>query len=324
MEHFSYNEGLGISVLARDNPSQLIQLGLAGIRQPRFGGWRLIELFEEFGFPLTVLLNTECYEHCPELVAAFRSRGDEIVAHGRTNAENQNGMSPEAERSLIAEATAAIARYEGRSPRGWMSPGANPSERTEDLLAEAGYAYTLDWPLDDQPVWMKTAGGDLLSVPYPQEINDVPLIVSHHGSGAYADAAIDNFDEMLTQSARQPLACGITIHTFIVGQPFRIRQFRRALSTWPNTATRSGPRRPARSHRNTCRRSNPAPPPETEERETMKTNGANGAARTRVALAGLGVIGIGVAKALDKGLTAWNWPRLQPTTRERPLSGSAT
>jgi len=31
----------------------------------RVGGWRLLELFEEFGLPLSVLLNTACYDHCP-------------------------------------------------------------------------------------------------------------------------------------------------------------------------------------------------------------------------------------------------------------------
>jgi allantoinase len=111
-----------------------------------------------------------------------------------------------------------------------MSPGAHPSALTEDLLAEAGYRYTLDWPMDDQPVWMKTRSGPLLSVPYPHEVNDVPMVVLHHGtSTAFADMAIDQFDEMLAQADRQPLALGITIHSFIVGQPFWLRQFRRVL-----------------------------------------------------------------------------------------------
>ena len=63
-----------------------------------------------------------------------------------------------------------------------MSPGANPSAVTEDLLAETGFAYTLDWPMDDQPTWLRTRGGPLLSVPYPHEVNDVPMIVLHHGT----------------------------------------------------------------------------------------------------------------------------------------------
>ena len=229
IEHYAFNEGL-------------VEKLVPGIPEPdvlntswreygnRVGGWRLLELFEEFGLPLSVLLNTACYDHCPELIAAVRARGDEIVAHGRTNSENANGMSEAEERALIAEVTAAIKKHEGKPPGGWMSPGAHPSALTEDLLVEAGYRYTLDWPMDDQPVWMKARSGPLLSVPYPHEVNDVPMVVLHHGtSTAFADMAVDQFDEMLAQSHRQPLALGITIHSFIVGQPFRLRQFRRVL-----------------------------------------------------------------------------------------------
>ena len=41
---------------------------------------------------------------------------------------------------------------------------------------------------------------------------------------------IDNLDEMVEQSEQQPLVCGITVHSFIVGQPFRLRHFRAAVS----------------------------------------------------------------------------------------------
>jgi hypothetical protein len=111
-----------------------------------------------------------------------------------------------------------------------MSPGANPSAVTEDLLAEHGFRYTLDWPMDDQPTWMRTRGGPLLSVPYPHEVNDVPMIVLHHGtSDAFAEMVIDNLDELVERSADQPLVCGIVTHSFIVGQPFRLRRFRAAV-----------------------------------------------------------------------------------------------
>ncbi len=229
VEHFAYGSGLGLPYSPGLQHPNSYNWGWREYGN-RVGGWRLKELFDEVGLPLSVLLNTECYHHCPDLVAAFRERGDEIVAHGRTNSEHQNGMAIDDERRLIAEATEAIRIREGRPPAGWMSPGAHPSANTEDLLAEAGYRYTLDWPIDDQPVWMKTAHGPLLSVPYPHEVNDVPMIVLHDGTGrAFAEMAIDNFDELRHQSQKQPLAYGITIHTFIVGQPFRTNRFRRVL-----------------------------------------------------------------------------------------------
>ncbi len=30
--------------------------------------------------------------------------------------------------------------------------------------------------MDDQPVWIRTRRGHILSVPYPHEVNDIPMI----------------------------------------------------------------------------------------------------------------------------------------------------
>ena len=114
----------------------------------------------------------------PNSIAAFRARGDEIVAHGRTNSERQGAMSEAEEAAVIAEVTARIAAEEGKPPSGWLGPWISQSAVTPDLLAEAGYAYGLDWAMDEQPVYLRTRGGGrLLAVPYPQELNDIPMIV---------------------------------------------------------------------------------------------------------------------------------------------------
>jgi hypothetical protein len=232
IEHFSYGAGgLGLSYspgLPHPNTYNWAWREYGN----RVGGWRLLTLLEQHGVPPTVLLNTECYEHCPQLVAAYRATGAEIVAHGRTNSTHPNELDEDAERDLIRDVYEAIAREEGTPPVGWMSPGANPSAVTEDLLAEAGFRYTLDWPMDDQPVWLRTRGGPLLSIPYPHEVNDVPTVVFHHATAdAFERMIVDNIEEMVEQSEHQPLVCGITLHTFIFGQPFRLRRLRDALAS---------------------------------------------------------------------------------------------
>jgi polysaccharide deacetylase len=231
MEHFSYGTGgLGVSYspgLPHPNTYNWAWREYGN----RVGGWRLLGLLDQHGVPPTVLLNTECYEHCPQLVAAYRAAGAEIVAHGRTNSTHPNELDGDAERELIHDVYEAIASEEGTPPAGWMSPGANPSAVTEDLLAEAGFRYTLDWPMDDQPVWLRTRGGPLLSIPYPHEVNDVPTVVFHHANAdAFERMIVDTLDEMVAQSEQQPLVCGITLHTFIFGQPFRLRRLRDALA----------------------------------------------------------------------------------------------
>ena len=56
--------------------------------------------------------------------------------------------------------------------------------------------------MDDQPVWLKTRTGTILSVPYPQELNDIPSIVGRKVTAAdFADMIVDQFDEMLEQAA---------------------------------------------------------------------------------------------------------------------------
>ena len=196
----------------------------------RVGAWRLLALFQQLDLPLTLLINSELYATCPQLVAAFRAQGAEVAAHGRTNSQHQAGLDEAGERALIDTVTAHIAAHEGRPPAGWLSPWIAETERTPDLLHEAGYRYVLDWCMDDQPVWLKTRTGRILSVPYPQELNDSAAVIGRQvGAAEFADMIVDQFEEMLLQSREQPLVMGIALHAMIVGQPFRLRHLRRAL-----------------------------------------------------------------------------------------------
>ena len=159
----------------------------------------------------------------------MRARGDEILGHGETNSEEQGHLREDQERELIARITATIEKQEGKRPKGWMSPWLSNSGVTADLLQEAGYRYFMDWTMDDQPIWMKTRKGRILSMPYPVEVNDNRGIVwFRYTSEEFADLIVDQFDEMLEQSKGQPLVCPISLHPFVVGRPYRIRQLRRA------------------------------------------------------------------------------------------------
>jgi allantoinase len=124
-----------------------------------------------------------------------------------------------------------IAAQEGRPPAGWLGPWISQSRVTPDLLAEAGYRYLLDWDHDDQPTWFATRnGGRILTVPYPQELNDIPAIVARKETGRqFADMIVDAFDEMLEQARAAPLVMGVALHPYIVGRPHRLRPLRQAL-----------------------------------------------------------------------------------------------
>jgi peptidoglycan/xylan/chitin deacetylase (PgdA/CDA1 family) len=231
LEHFAFGEGLGAELAPGGPQPDVLNFAWRDYGN-RVGAWRLLELLEELSLPATVLLNSAMYDYAPALVAAHRARGDEMAGHGRTNSERQSILDEAAERTLIAESTAAIARHEGKAPRGWLSPWIAESRVTPDLLKEAGYAYTMNWCSDDAPVWMRTRSGPLLAVPYPQEVNDIPAIVARKdGVDAFARMIVDDFEERLRQTRDGlPQVMGIALHPYIVGQPYRMRALRRALA----------------------------------------------------------------------------------------------
>ena len=231
LEHFAFGEGLGANIGPASPQPDVLNYSWREYGN-RVGAWRCLELFDALGLPTSAILNTALYDHCPELIAAFVARGDELVGHGHTNAERQASFPAEEERALLAACRARIRAESGEEARGWLSPWISESVATPDLLAETGYAYTLNWCHDDQVTPMATrSGATLWSVPYPQEMNDIPMIVARQMDGKdFAQIIIDNFDEMLEQSARQPLVMGIALHPYIVGQPYRLRHLRRALA----------------------------------------------------------------------------------------------
>jgi peptidoglycan/xylan/chitin deacetylase (PgdA/CDA1 family) len=229
LEHFAFGEGLGAELAPGGPAPDVLNFAWRDYGN-RVGAWRILALLDQLALPCSVLVNASLYDYCPGLVAAFRQRGDEIVGHGRTNSERQSTLDEAAEAELIRATTATIARHEGRAPTGWLGPWIAESHATPDLLAEQGYAYLLDWCHDDQPVWLRTRAGRILSVPYPQEVNDIPAIaVRRHSASEFADMIVDNFDEMVEQAQIQPLVMGIALHPYVIGQPFRLRRLRQAL-----------------------------------------------------------------------------------------------
>jgi allantoinase len=229
IEHFAFGEGLG-ACLGPPSPQPDVLNYSWREYGNRVGAWRCLELFEQLALPTGVLLNSALYDHCPELVAAFQARGDELIAHGHSNAVRQSDLSQDDERLLLRHCRERIARESGVTPAGWLSPWISETRDTPDLLAETGYRYTLNWGHDDQPVRMQTAHGTLWSIPYSQEANDIPMIIHRQMDGRdFSRLIIDQFDEMLEQSRQQPLVLGLALHPYIIGQPHRLRHLRTAL-----------------------------------------------------------------------------------------------
>ncbi len=207
LEHFAFGEGLGAELAPKHGQPDVLNWSWREYGN-RVGVWRMLDLLDELGLPCAALVNGAIYDHCPSVPAAFRARGDEIVAHGRSNAERQGDLDEPAE-----------ARADRRGDAGadaGRGPGAARLARPMDL-AEPGDARPprrgrLRLPArlgDGRPAGVD---GDARRRPHPlralsagAQRHSRRSIARQGEATAFCDRVVDGFDEMLDQSARQPL-----------------------------------------------------------------------------------------------------------------------
>lgn len=193
----------------------------------RVGVFRLMEILERHGVPATGVLNSEVSELYPQIIEEGNKRGWSWVAHGRNNSTWQAGFERDDERAYIEEVASTIEQATGQRPKGWLGPALTATMNTNDLLAELGFTYSLDWANDDVPYDFNVKSGRLLSVPYSGEVNDIPAFVIHNLTAReFREMLVGQFEQLYEEGGR---VMGVGIHPFLVGQPFRAREFSAAL-----------------------------------------------------------------------------------------------
>ncbi len=198
----------------------------------RVGIWRLIDLLDRLGLGATVLANAEATTEYPQIVAAGNERGWAWVAHGQTNSELWTDMEPDAEREALRAVLDGIAAATGTQPQGWLGPALTETASTPALLAELGLTYSLGWGVaDDRPFPLEVPGARFIAVPYSIEVNDIPAFLDQSTSaGEFGQMIVDQFDVLHAEAQARPGAVfGLSLHPFLVGQPFRMPALERAL-----------------------------------------------------------------------------------------------
>ena len=229
VEHYAFGEGMTENLVSGMPHPDVLNASWRDYGN-RVGAWRLLQAFAGYEIPLSVLLNSAVCEHAPQLIDAAGDAGCEFIAHGYSNSDTLAGMSAAVESAYVEGVAAQMAAATGMRPQGWASPWIAENLQTPDILSEHGYSYVLDWCMDDQPVWLSTRKQPLLAVPYSQELNDSSTIIGRQASATdFAQMIIDQFDEMRQTPGDEPLVMSVILHSFISGQPFRLRALRRAI-----------------------------------------------------------------------------------------------
>jgi len=131
---------------------------------------------------------------------------------------------------VIHQVKETIAAATGKAPRGWLGPGLAETFATPDHLAAEGFDYLCDWGCDDQPLPMKVASGRMISMPYQQGLNDIPLLSAHLYTGEqYQHAICDTFDALYEEAADGGKVMAIPIHPFYTGVAMYKKHFSKAL-----------------------------------------------------------------------------------------------
>lgn len=197
---------------------------------PRAGIWRLMDVLDKHSLRATVALNADVCRLYPEIVKAGLERNWEWMGHGVTNSQRLSGMDEPQERETIQHVVKTIAESTGQAPRGWLGPGLSETHNTPDLLAEAGITYLADWCVDDQPFPMRVKSGRMISLPYSQELNDIPVFVRKGQTAEQFQQMIcDQFDVLYEEGERSGRVMALALHPFLTGHPFRAKWLDKAL-----------------------------------------------------------------------------------------------
>jgi peptidoglycan/xylan/chitin deacetylase (PgdA/CDA1 family) len=209
----------------------------------RVGFWRMVEVLDEYHIKCCVSLNMAVLEHYPEIAEAMVKRDWDFMSHGIYNTIYLYTYSEEQERAFYQDCIDTLKRHTGKQLKGMLGPAITGTERTPDLMAEAGLIYHTDWMHDDQPVPIRVHSGKLISVPYSIELNDVPVFRNHFEGEYFVRICKAQFDQLYKEGAENGRVMCIALHPYLIGQPHRIKYLDAILSyimahdgVWQTTA----------------------------------------------------------------------------------------
>ena len=188
----------------------------------RRGAWRLLDIFDKFSVPISILGVARALEQNPELTRAAVARGHEIVSHGFRWIDYCD-VDEATEREHITRAVEILTAVTGSRPLGWMT--GRPGPNTRRLIAEeGGFLYDRDSLADELPYWVGTANGPHLVIPYSYEANDNRF---NENSGfstgqQFFEYMRDAFDLLHAEGkAGSPKLLSIGLHDRLIGRPGR-------------------------------------------------------------------------------------------------------
>ena len=193
----------------------------------RVGFWRMKAVLDELKIVPSLSVNARVCVDYPRVAKAARDSGWEFMGHSYDQRPTHTEPDPVA---MIRQSVRVIREFTGRPPVGWMGPGLTETLDTPDQLAAEGIQYIADWVVDDEPCTIRTRGGELVTLPYSLELNDIAMmVVQHHAAGEFVTRTMDYFECVYQEGKERAKIMAIAVHPYISGVPHRIKYFETVL-----------------------------------------------------------------------------------------------
>ena len=195
----------------------------------RVGFWRLLRLFQERGFPVTLFACALALERNPKVVEAVKTSNLDICCHGWRWIEHYK-LTQDEEREHIRLAIESLTNMFGERPLGWYCR-TGPSVNTRRLLVEeGGFLYDSDAYNDELPYWQTVNGKPHLVIPYSLTTNDSKFGRGWFSTGEdFFQFTKDAFDMLYEEGAYAPKMMSIGLHQRLIGHPARAMGLKRLL-----------------------------------------------------------------------------------------------
>ena len=195
----------------------------------RVGVWRLFSLFDDMGVKPGCTVNAKTCLKRTEMVQAALNRDCELIPHNYEQGELLTNYfdDPIKEEELILKTLQVFKEVTGKTPEGWLSSSLRGTMNTAEILVKHGLKYYCDAMNDDQPYIIETNAGDIISIPYSNEINDFTLLTRRgHTTDEFRDILLEEFLVLHQESQSTAKIMNIGLHPHVSGRAYRIRALR--------------------------------------------------------------------------------------------------
>lgn len=193
----------------------------------RVGFWRMKAVLDELKIVPSLSVNARVCLDYPRVAKAARDSGWEFMGHSYDQRPTHTEPDPV---GMIRQSVKVIREFTGKRPVGWMGPGLTETLDTPEHLVAAGIQYIADWVIDDEPCTIRTRGGELVTLPYSLELNDIAMmVVQHHPAGEFVTRTMDYFERVYREGRERAKIMAIAVHPYISGVPHRIKYFESVL-----------------------------------------------------------------------------------------------